>query len=173
MSLLIDLFGYLSIVIHGLTITAQSMALGGVLFIGLLLRPIVARLGSTGQGIERACIAIAAWSALALVLCEAATVALQAAVLVGTIDLSIVDALHADFAVAGLVKATAAALIALTLFALGQRAPITPLLALAAIELAAATLTTHAAARLDHPGERASDNLKGVICGVKRKCPDR
>jgi putative copper resistance protein D len=52
--------------------------------------------------------------------------------------------------VAGLVKATAAALIALTLFALGPRAPIMPLLALAVIELAAATLTTHAAARLDH-----------------------
>ena len=47
-------------------------------------------------------------------------------------------------------KTAAAALIALTLFALGQRAPIAPLLALAAIELAAATLTTHAAARLDH-----------------------
>ena len=49
-----------------------------------------------------------------------------------------------------MVKTTAAALIALTLFALGQRAPIAPLLALGAIELAAATLTTHAAARLDN-----------------------
>jgi len=148
--LLIDLFGYLSIVIHGLTITAQSMALGGVLFIALLLRPLVTRLGSDGPGIERACIAVTAWSALALVLCEVATVALQSAVLIGTVDLSIADALHADFAIAGLVKATAAALIALTLFALGQRAPMTPLLALAGIGLAAATLTTHAAARLDH-----------------------
>ena len=83
-------------------------------------------------------------------MCEAATVALQSAVLVGTVDLSIADTLHANFAVAGLVKTTAAALIALTLFALGPRAPITPLLALATIELAAATLTTHAAARLDH-----------------------
>ena len=60
MSLLIDLFGYLSIVIHGLTITAQSMALGSVLFLALLLRPIVAHLGSAGQAIERTCIAIAA-----------------------------------------------------------------------------------------------------------------
>ena len=49
-----------------------------------------------------------------------------------------------------MVKTAAAALIALTLFAPGQRAPATPLLALAAIVLAAATLTTHAAARLDH-----------------------
>ena len=83
-------------------------------------------------------------------LCEAASVTLQSAVLISTVDLSLVDTLHANFAVAGLVKATAAGLIALTLFALGPRAPIMPLLALAAIELAAATLTTHAEARLDH-----------------------
>ena len=65
------------------------MALGSVLFLALLLRPIVAQLGSAGQAIERTCIAIAAWSALALVLCETATVALQTAVLVGTVDLSL------------------------------------------------------------------------------------
>ena len=96
MSLLIDLFGYLSIVIHGLTIAAQSIALGGVLFIALLLRPIVSQLGSTGQGIERTCTAIAAWSALALVLCEAASVTLQSAVLVSTVDLSLADTLRAN-----------------------------------------------------------------------------
>ena len=37
MELLIDLFGYLSIIVHGLTILAQSMALGGVLFLVLLV----------------------------------------------------------------------------------------------------------------------------------------
>jgi copper resistance protein D len=148
--LLIDLFGYLSIVIHGLTIVAQSLSLGGVLFLVLLLRPLEARLGSAGQAITRTCIAVTAWSALALVLCETVTVALQAAVLIGTVDLSLADTLRANFAIAGMVKATAGALIALTLFALGRRAPLMPLLALVAIELAAATLTTHAAARLDH-----------------------
>jgi copper resistance protein D len=151
-SLLLDLFGYLSIVIHGLTITAQSIALGGVLFVALLLRPVVPRLGQVGQGIERSCITIAAWSALVLALCEATVVALQSAELADTVDLSIADVLHADFAVAGMVKATAAGLIALVLFAFGQRAPAIPLLALGAIVLAAATLTTHAAARLDHRG---------------------
>jgi putative copper resistance protein D len=149
-NLLIDLFGYLSVVIHGLTITAQSISLGGVLFLALALRPIVPQLGSAAAGIERGCIAIAAWSALALVLCEAATVALQSAVLVGTLDLPIADVLRASFAIAGLVKAIAAAFIALMLFGLGPRAPVLSLLALAVIELAAATLTTHAAARLDH-----------------------
>ncbi len=150
MALLIDLFGYLSIIIHGLTIVAQSVALGGVLFLALLMRPLAASLGSVGQGIERACLRVTAWSAIALVVCETATIALQAAVLVGTVDLSIIDVLHADFAIAGMVKIAAAALIAGTLFTLRQRAPIIALLALAAIELAAATLTTHAAARLDY-----------------------
>jgi len=32
MALLIDLFGYLSVILHWLTIVAQSMALGGILF---------------------------------------------------------------------------------------------------------------------------------------------
>ena len=41
--LLIDLFGYLSIILHGLTIVAQSMALGGVFFIAFLARPFAAR----------------------------------------------------------------------------------------------------------------------------------
>ena len=48
MALLIDLFGYLSIILHGLTIVAQSMALGGVLFLVLLARPLAGRLGATG-----------------------------------------------------------------------------------------------------------------------------
>jgi copper resistance protein D len=149
-TLLIDLFGYLSIIIHGLTILAQSVALGGVLFLALLSRPLAPRLGSVGQGIERTCLRITAWSAVALVLCEATTIALQTSVLVGTVDLSIADVLHADFALAGMLKIAAAGLIALVLLTLRQRVPIIPLLALAAIELAAATLTTHAAARLDY-----------------------
>jgi copper resistance protein D len=149
-TLLIDLFGYLSIVIHGLTIVAQSMLLGGLLFYALAAQPLAGRLGSAGQHIERSCISVTAWSALALVVCEASAVGLQTAVLVGTIDLSVTEVLHAEFAIAGMVKTSAAVLIALTLFTRGQRAPVAALLALATIELAAATLTTHAAARLDY-----------------------
>jgi copper resistance protein D len=149
-ALLIDLFGYLSIIIHGLTIVAQSMALGGVLFIVLLIRPLRPALGSEGGAIERGCVRITAWSTVALIVCEAATVALQAAVLVGTIDLGLMDVLGADFAIAGMVKIAAAALIALLLFTRGTQSRTLPLLALIVIELAAATLTTHAAARLDN-----------------------
>ncbi len=54
MSLLVDLFGYLSIVLHGLTILAQSMALGGVLFLVLLARPFAPDDWPEGAGARRA-----------------------------------------------------------------------------------------------------------------------
>jgi copper resistance protein D len=153
MDLLVDLFGYLSIIVHGLTILSQSMALGGVLYLAFLARPLSPRLGQgTGDRIAAGTARIAGYAALALLLSEAATVALQAAVLIDTVDLSLRQVLTAEFAVAGLVKTAAAASLALVLLSLRDRAPLLPLLALTVIELAAATLTTHAAARLDNRG---------------------
>ena len=149
MELLVDLFGYLSIVVHGLTILSQSMALGGVLFLIFLARPLAPALGRAGQGIVAGTARIAGYAALALVASEAATVALQAAVLIETVDLSLGNVLSAEFAVAGLVKTAAAVSMAFVLLSWKDRAPVFGLLALSVIELAAATLTTHAAARLD------------------------
>ena len=145
MSLLIDLFGYLSIVLHGLTIVGQSLALGGALFLVFLARPLGPRLGLAGAAIERDAMRITAWAALGLMLCEAATIGLQTAVLVGTIDLPIMEALGADFAIAGTVKIACAAVL---IVAVRGRPPSALLLAIVLVELAAATLTTHAAARL-------------------------
>ncbi len=148
MSLLVDLFGYLSIVLHGLVIVAQSMALGGVVFLLLLARPFAPDLPA-GADLVRRTARIAGWSALALALGEAITVAMQSAVLVDTLELSWGNVIGAGFAVAGLVKLTAALLLAGLL--LGSAAPpAAPMLGLCAVVLAAAVATTHAAARLDH-----------------------
>jgi putative copper resistance protein D len=155
MDLLVDVFGYLSIIIHGLTILSQSMALGGTLFLVLLARPLaprLERLSPGSSGIAPGTARIAGYAALALVLSEAATIALQAAVLMDTVDLTLREVLTADFAIAGLAKMAAAALIALMLLVRREHAPALPLLALTLIELVAATLTTHAAARLDNRG---------------------
>jgi putative copper resistance protein D len=147
MDLLVDLFGYLSIVIHGLTILSQSMALGGALFLVLLARPLAPHLRRVDIAAGTA--QIAGYAAVALLLSEAATVALQAAVLMDTVDLSLGVVLSAGFAIAGLIKMAAAAAMAVLLLR-RDRAPTVPLLVLTVIELAAATLTTHAAARLDN-----------------------
>src|SRR3954447_14492387 len=144
MELLVDLFGYLSIVVHGLTILSQSVALGGVLFLVFLARPLNHPVIIAGTA------RIAGTAAIALLLSEAATVALQATVLADTLDLPLGNVLGADFAIAGLVKTVVTALLALLLLLRGGRAPGILLLALTVIALAVATLTTHAAARLDN-----------------------
>ncbi|MEI7710675.1 MAG: CopD family protein [Rhodospirillales bacterium] len=149
MELLIDLFGYLSIVVHGLTILAQSVALGGVFFLALLAWPLSARIG---PDIARRAAGIAAWGAIALFAAEAATVALQAAAVVGSVDLAWGDVLGANFAVAGFTKMGIAALLAVLLFVRGPKAPVVPLVLAALLELIAATMTTHAIARLDDRG---------------------
>jgi putative copper resistance protein D len=150
MTLLVDLFGYLEIILHGLVILSQSMALGGVLFLVLLARPLAAQLPQGATLLRRTAI-IAGWSAAALVLGEALTIALQASVLVDTVDLTWTDVLQADFARAGMVKCAAALMLAGCLVA-WQAVPGPLLLAMAAVELAAATLTTHAAARMHDSG---------------------
>jgi putative copper resistance protein D len=152
MSLLVDLFGYLSIIIHGFTIVAQSMAIGGVLFLVFLSAPLSKALGLAGPRILADTARIAAWAAIGLMVAEAATVALQAAILVGTVDLSLLDALGASSAVAGMIKIVTGAIIAIAMFGGGASAPRVLLLAASLVELIAATLTTHAAARLDDRG---------------------
>jgi putative copper resistance protein D len=151
-ALLIDLFGYLSIILHGLTITAQSMALGGVVFLVFLARPLAKPLGIVGPLLLRDAARITFWSALGLVVFEAAVIALQSAVLVGTIDLPLLDVLDADFALSGMVKVGCGLVLMAALWGAGRRAPALLLLAAGAVELAAATLTTHAAARLADRG---------------------
>lgn len=154
MSLLVDLFGYLSIVLHGLVIVAQSMAVGGGLFLIFLAIPFAPGLPE-GASLVRRTAAIAAWSALALAVGEAITVAMQVAVLTDTLDLPVSGVVGASFAVAGLVKMAAALLLAGLLVrcrlgaGTGDKAA---LLAVCAVVIAAATATTHAAARLDDEG---------------------
>ncbi|HUA80765.1 MAG TPA: CopD family protein [Dyella sp.] len=149
MELLVDIFGYLSIILHGFTIVAQSMTLGGILFLVFLLRPFAHWLPQ-GADLERRIARLTAYSAIGLIAAEVAGVGMQVAVLMSTVDLSFTDVMHAPFAIAGTIKI----LCALTVIpCLGKRISSTPwssvlLLAIGAVELTAATFTTHAYARL-------------------------
>jgi putative copper resistance protein D len=151
-SLLVDLFGYLGILLHGLVIVSQSMALGGALFLMLLARPFA---GTIGADIAARTARIAAISAFCLVGVEAVNVAMQLAILTSTLDVPVGEVITANFAVAGILKAVAAAVLGVLLL---RGAGAGPLLAAGTMELVAATLTTHAAARL-------SDNA--LLLGVE------
>jgi putative copper resistance protein D len=146
-ALLLDLFGYLSIILHGLTIIGQSMAIGGVLFLVLLARPLNG--SATTSPMERDTTRIAVWSCAGLAGAEMLALAMQLAVLAGTLHLPVSDLIDAQSSLASLVKLGATLTLAAVLRFV-PRPPAALLLPLCALELAAATLTTHAAARLDH-----------------------
>ena len=149
MELLVDIFGYLSIILHGLVIVAQSMTLGGVLFLVFLLRPFM-HLLPQGADLERRIARLTIYSAIGLALSEIAGTALQVAVLMSTVGLSFIDVMQAPFAVCGTVKVICALLLIPCLGTRIARSPlgaVLPLL-LGAVELIAATFTTHAFARL-------------------------
>ena len=149
MELLVDIFGYLSIILHGFVIVAQSMTLGGVLFLVFLLRPFMHVLPQ-GTDLERRVARLTIFSAIGLALTEIAGTALQVAVLMSTVGLSFSDVMQAPFAVCGTVKVLCALLL---IPCLGKRISASPLAAvlpllIGAVELTAATFTTHAFARL-------------------------
>jgi len=149
MQLLVDLFGYLSIILHGATIVGQATAVGSVLFLVFLARPRAWMIGTTGDAVITDTVRIARWALLGLIVGELATTLMQLAMLVSTTGLEPADALGADFAVAGLIKIIVA-LILLGLLSLQDSTGSSVLLVLAsACVLAAGTLTTHAIARVE------------------------
>jgi len=148
-ALLVDIFGYLSIILHGLVIVAQSMTLGGVMFLIFLLRPLVDVLPQ-GKQLERRVAQLTMFSALGLALVELAGNALQIAVLMATLELPFTNVIQASFAIAGTVRIFGAALLIPCLSARFSSSRVSTLLALliCLVELTAATFTTHAYARL-------------------------
>ncbi len=146
MSLLLDIFGFLTVILRGLSITAHAFTLGGVGFVLLLATPLRPQLGATGDAILARSLRITFVSALALTGIEVLTALAQIAILIDTATIGFAEALGAGFVIAAAVKIAAALAIAL----LCRAAPAPAALALAALALiAGTTLTSHAVARLD------------------------
>jgi putative copper resistance protein D len=150
MALLLDIFGYVSVLLRGLVLVTQSLAVGGIAFIALAARPLRAELGALGDASLSRCARLLAWSALAFALAQTGYVLLQALVLTGTLDIGLGAALGADFARFGLVAAGAGLLAALIAAGPLEAKRFLPLPVLALVILLAQLGMSHAAARLDH-----------------------
>jgi len=148
MALLLDIFGFLSVVLRGLVLTAQSLAIGGVAFLVLLARPLRPQLGASGDAAFERCRRLLLWSAIAFAALELGFVLLECLVLAGTVDISLAAAFGAAFARFGMIAAAASALAAaLARRPLkGLRFAALPVLAL--VMLLAQAATSHAAAQL-------------------------
>ena len=150
---LLDVFGFLSVVLRGLTLALQSLVVGGLVFALFVGR------GEAGAAAARACRRLLLASALGLALAEAAYVAADTAILMGTADLGLAAVAGANFFVAGAAAAALALAVAGLAWAAGRpgpgsedrraRATLGGALALSLGILAAAVATSHSAARLE------------------------
>ena len=162
---LLDIFGFLSVLLRGLTLALQSLVIGGLVFDLFIAR------GETGAAAARAGRRLLAGSALGLALAQAGFLAADAALLMATTGLGFAAVAGAGFFVAGAAAVIVALAIAGLTFSAGQsprrpddlqgieisRGPSIPqgrpalagALALSLGLLAAAVATSHAAARLE------------------------
>jgi copper resistance protein D len=151
MSALFSISAFLSVIIHGLDLIAQSVLLGSVFYLLLLARPLAARLGVNAVLILAQTRRVIQYAAIAEILLIASSTALNAAVLQSSLDMAWGDIVSAGFVHTGLAKLIAA----LAMLLIASWRPLEYLSTRAALALlciaviAAALADSHAVARLD------------------------
>ena len=149
MAQLLDAFGYLSVLLRGLSLAFQSLVIGGVFFILYVLRRQQSSVESEVEKARSSCRKAIIWSALALACAQLIAIALNASVLAATTDMQLSDIVGADFFIAGVGLALSALIVAVVCRVRSSRAEaILPLLCI--LIVVAAVSTSHAAARLEH-----------------------
>ena len=145
MDLLLDIFGFASVLLSGVVRTTQCLTLGGIAFYVFIAVPLDRR--AVDPMLAQRTVQLTRRFAWALLITVAVLLAMQVAILAGTAEISWIEALTGDFALAQLVRIAGAILMLLVLY---RRAPGVALLSvLALIDLAAGVATSHAMARVD------------------------
>jgi copper resistance protein D len=145
---LVDIFGYLAVILSAATLVGQSLLLGGLLFLFWVARP-----GAEipEQGLDRVrSLGLKAfrYAALGLAVVQVLYLYVNASVLMATAEIGFQDAIGANFFISGSVMLVAALLIAI--LARNQKpATLYSLSLLVLIVLAASVMTDHAASRVE------------------------
>lgn len=146
MDLLLDIFGFASVLVSGVMRSAQCLTLGSVAFIAFIAFPLRDAAGGGADMLQRSKV----WArrfALGLLLSSAMLLLLNVTALVGTTGVSVSVALGGDFATAQLIRLAAICLLLALLYR--RTVSVAPLVVLGLIDLAAGVATSHAMARID------------------------
>jgi copper resistance protein D len=139
------LFDYLSVILRGGTLAFQSLAIGGIAFLILVLRAA----SPEALAIESTCRRWIRWSAVALALNLVAYLVLNLFTLTATTGLSLLEVIGANHVfAAGLSIAAALAIVYLT--GVAGRRPVLIMMVPAALIIGSAVMTSHSVARLDN-----------------------
>ncbi len=151
MQLFIEIYGFLSVVLRGFILAAQSVSVGGLAFLLLLVWPLADALGPSGAVLERRALRLVFLSACGLVAAEALAAASLTLMLAGTLDIPVHEAAEARAVAVDLMAALLGAVIALAAWrarrggaAIRSAAPV-----LAALLLGVQAGATHAVSQFE------------------------
>jgi putative copper resistance protein D len=145
---LVDIFGYLSVILRAGTLVFQSVLLGGVLFVFWIARPNAEIAGDGLERVRASSLRTLRFAAIGLVIVQVLYLYVNSAVLMATAEIGIADVAGASFFIAGSVILLAAAAYAV-IASLRLKSAVYWLAMLVVVVLGASVMTNHAAARVD------------------------
>jgi putative copper resistance protein D len=151
MQMFIEIYGFLSVVLRGVILAAQSVTVGGLAFLLMLVWPLGAMLAKGEDALQRRALRLIFFAACALFAAEALAAASLAVMLVATLDISAYEAAGARAVAIDFFAGFLAALIALLAWRArsGGASIRTAAPALAVLLLAAQAGSTHAASQFE------------------------
>jgi putative copper resistance protein D len=145
MARLLQVFGFLSVLFRGATLTFQSLAVGGIVF----LIAVVRRGKEDSAELQQPCLRWIRRSALALAVMQISYVLANSTILRQSADMPLREVLGANFVLAGVIG-VAAAFTVVVLTSPTRATGYNDLLLPAAAIVTSSVLTSHAMARLDY-----------------------
>ena len=144
MARLLQIFGFLSVLFRGGTLSFESLTIGGIVFLNF-----VARANSQSEAANQACLRWIRRAAVALAVMQLAYILASTLILMQSADMTISDVGGANFVLAGIL-AIASALTIAVLAGAQPRKNYAFLLLPATLILVSSVMTSHAIARLDY-----------------------
>jgi copper resistance protein D len=145
MARLLQIFGFLSVLFRGATLTFQSLAIGGIVFLSFVLRSA----NQESDAIQQSCLRWIRRSAIALVVMQLSYILANSLILMQSADMTLADVSGANFFIAGAIGIASAITIVILSGARRSRGYADLLLPAAAI-IASSVMTSHAMARLEY-----------------------
>src|SRR5580693_436366 len=145
MARLLQIFGFLSVLFRGATLTFQSLTVGGIVFLLFILR----RAGQESEALQRVSLHWIRRSAIALAAMQISYVLANSLILMQSAEISLREAAGANFVIAGAIGILSALAIVILTGASRSQNPSALLITAAAI-IASSVMTSHAMARLEY-----------------------
>ncbi len=135
MASLLDIFGYLSVILRGISLSLECLLIGGAVYYLWISR----------EGFSRR---LLFGAAISMVAAQAFWLSVNSAILQSTTGIAWAEVFKADFFIAGILQVIGAVIFVFLSRRAGMPAPL--LAAACALELAGSVLTSHSAARLNN-----------------------